>query len=162
MVRVRHIFFEVLKPYEIEGILPNFLLLLPRITIGYLLAFVYSNELLGTPWADEGLSFLQVAPWFVEKVADFGLPFNLIPKTFAWSAGLTAALGGILLIFGANTRITSFFIICTMFITILFRAWDGSWDILPVFSFFCFGLFFIAFGAGKYSLDYYVTIYRHF
>ncbi|TLF44345.1 DoxX family protein [Maribacter aurantiacus] len=159
MVRVRQFFKKILKPYEVQGILPNILLLLPRVIMGCLLTFIFSKELLGTPWADEGLELLQVAPWFVEKVSNFGIPFSLMPKTFAWSAGFTTAMGGILLIMGANTRITAFFIICMMLITILFRAWDGSWDILPVFSFFCFGLFFLGFGAGKYSFDYYFSRY---
>ena len=157
MVRVRQFFKKVLKPYEVQGVLPNVLLMLPRVIMGCSLTFIFSQELLGTPWSDENLGFLQVAPWFVEKVSNFGMPFSLMPKVFAWSAGFTTALGGILLIFGINTRITAFFIVCTKFITILFRAWDGSWDILPVFTFFCFGLFFLGFGAGKYSLDYYIT-----
>ncbi|WP_099545232.1 DoxX family protein [Maribacter sp. 4G9] len=157
MVRLRYFLSQALKPYQVDGVLPNLMLLFPRVFMGFLLAFIFSNELLGTPWSDEGLQFLQVAPWFVEKVSDFGMPFSLMPKAFAWSAAITTALGGILLILGMNTRITCFFIVCTKFITILFRAWDGSWDILPVFSIFCFGLFFMGFGAGKYSLDYYIV-----
>lgn len=157
MVCVREFFKKVLKPYEVQGFLPNVLLMLPRVLMGSLLAFIFSSELLGTPWARGDLDFMEVNPWFVEKVRNFGFPFDLMPRAFAWSAAITTAFGGILLILGANTRITAFFIVCMKFITIAFREWDGTWEVLEVFSIFCFGLFFLGFGAGKYSLDYYIT-----
>jgi len=133
--------------------------LIPRVITGYLLSFVFSINKFGTPWTPTtmNLQLLEVSDWFIELVRQFGLPFSYLPELFAWSAGFTEALGGILLIMGLNTRITAFFVVSTMFLTIVFRPWDNSWSIMPTFIFFCLGLFFMGFGSGKFGLDYFLT-----
>lgn len=149
----------LIKPYKLDGLLSNLLMMLPRTISGCFLFFVYAPQNIGTPWSPDHLNIqlFNINPEFVEDVANFGPPFDMMPLVFSWSAVITMAVGGILLIVGLNTRITSFFLLLTMFITILFREWDNSWQILPTFIFFCLGLFFLGFGAGKFSLDYYIS-----
>ncbi|WP_051941826.1 DoxX family membrane protein [Maribacter forsetii] len=150
---------KLIIPFKVDALLPNVLILIPRAITGYLLSFVFAINKFGTPWtpASVGLGYLEVSDWFVALVTQFGIPFSFMPELFAWSAGLTEALGGILLILGLNTRMTAFFITVTMFTTIVCRPWDGSWNIMPTFIFFCLGLFFMGFGSGKFGLDYLIT-----
>ncbi|MDF4204431.1 DoxX family membrane protein [Maribacter sp. SA7] len=150
---------KLIIPFKVDALLPNVLILIPRVITGYLLSFVFAINKFGTPWTPTsmGLAYFEVSDWFVELVKQFGTPFSLMPELFAWSAGFTEALGGILLILGLNTRITSFFITVTMFTTIVFRPWDYSWNIMPTFIFFCLGLFYMGFGSGKFGLDYFLT-----
>ncbi|MFX0556655.1 DoxX family protein [Maribacter sp. CXY002] len=149
----------IIIPYKLDGLLNNLLVLLPRVISGILLCFVYAPQNIGTPWSPEDLNLqlLKINPTFVGHVRDFGPPFDLMPLVFSWSAIITMAFGGFLMILGLNTRITSFFLVMTMFITILFREWDNSWSILPTFLFFCTGLFYLGFGSGKFGLDYYIS-----
>ncbi|MDC6389367.1 DoxX family protein [Maribacter sp. PR1] len=162
MVRALRLFRKVLIPFEVDGFLPNLLILLPRILMGSLLAFKYAPNKFGTPWTPERmkLSTLEVSQEFVAYIAYQGYPFDLTPEVYAWSIGFMEAFGGLLLIVGLNTRITSFFVFLTMLMSIFVRSWDGSWDILPVFFFFCLGLFYLGLGAGKFSLDHY--LFRQF
>ncbi|WP_339627675.1 DoxX family membrane protein [uncultured Maribacter sp.] len=150
---------KLIIPFRVDRLMPNILILIPRVLIGYLLSFVFAVNKFGTPWTSKfiGLELFEVSDWFVKLVEQFGTPFTLMPEMFAWSAGFTEALGGILLMLGLNTRITAFFITTTMFVTIAFRPWDGSWNIIPIFIFFCLGLFFMGFGSGKFGLDYVLT-----
>ncbi|MDO6472347.1 DoxX family membrane protein [Maribacter sp. 1_MG-2023] len=150
---------KLIIPFKVDALLPNVLILIPRAITGYLLSFVFAINKFGTPWtpASVGLAYFEVSDWFVALVTQFGIPFSFMPELFAWSAGLTEALGGILLILGLNTRMTAFFITVTMFTTIVCRPWDGSWNIMPTFIFFCLGLFFMGFGSGKFGLDYLIT-----
>lgn len=161
-------FKKLIVPFRVDELIPNILILIPRILTGYLLSFLFAVNKFGVPWTPKlmGLELFEVSDWFVKLVEQFGTPFSLMPELFAWSAGFTEALGGILLILGLNTRITAFFITTTMFVTIAFRPWDATWSIIPTFIFFCLGLFFMGFGSGKFGLDYVLTkrnLYRlHF
>lgn len=161
MVRVLYKFKRVLRPFEVEGLVPNLSLLFPRMLMGLFLAFEYAPNKFGTPWTPDSmnLSLFEVSQDFVDHIAYQGYPFDQTPHLFAWSIGFMEAMGGLLLIIGLNTRVTSFFVFLTMAMGIFFRKWDGSWDMLPVFIFFCLGLFFMGFGAGKYSLDHHLTRY---
>lgn len=152
-------FKKILTPYQVDGLLANSILLVPRVVAGFLLAFVYAPVKFGTPWTPKSLDLglFEVADWFIVRVTEFGVPFNIMPEVFSWSAGFTEAFGGILLVLGLNTRITAFFITSVMAITIYFREWDDTWSILPTFLFFCIGLFYLGFGSGKYGLDYWYT-----
>ena len=147
---------KLIIPFRVDGILPNILILIPRVITGYFLAFVFAIDKFGTPWTPKylELGLFEVSDQFVAIVKQFGVPFSLMPEIFSWSAGFTEAFGGILLIIGLNTRITAFFITTVMIITIIFRPWDGSWNIIPTIMFFCLGLYFMGFGSGKFGLDY--------
>jgi putative oxidoreductase len=148
-----------ITPYTIDSFLVNFFLFVPRVATGGLLAFVYAPNKFGTPWTPDALelSFLEVSDEFVGLIANQGYPFDVFPDLFAWSIGFMEAFGGLLLILGLNTRVTAFFVFLTMTMGIFFRTWDGTWDILPVFSFFCLGLFLMGFGSGKWGLDYWLS-----
>lgn len=82
---------RVITPFEVDGLLANMLLLVPRIITGFLLAFVYAPVKFGTPWSPNSLKLelFEVADWFVIKVTEFGTPFNMMPEVFSWSAGFT-------------------------------------------------------------------------
>jgi putative oxidoreductase len=152
-------FKKLIIPFRVDAVMPNTLILILRVLTGYLLSFVLAINKFGTPWTPKlmGLELFEVSDWFIKLVEQFGPPFSQMPELFAWSAGFTEALGGILLILGLNTRITAFFITSTMFVTIVFIPWDVSWNIIPAFIFFCLGLFFMGFGSGKFGLDYVLT-----
>lgn len=156
MKPLTRIFKNLIEPFRIDGILPNLLLLIPRILMGFGLAFIYAPQRFGTPWTPDamGLELFEVTDEVVEIVRQGGTPFNLMPEVFAWSIGFMEAYGGLLMILGLNTRITSFFVFITMGLAIVFRSWDGTWDVFPIFVFFCLGLFFMGFGSGKFGLDY--------
>ncbi|WP_396637454.1 DoxX family protein [Maribacter sp. R77961] len=148
-----------ITPYTTDSVLGNFFLFVPRVVTGALLAFVYAPNKFGTPWTPGTLelSLFEVSEEFVALIAYQGYPFDTMPYLFAWSIGFMEAFGGILLILGLNTRMTAFFVFLTMAMGIFFRKWDGTWDIVPVFSFFCLGLFFMGFGSGKWGLDYWFS-----
>ncbi|MEH6772239.1 DoxX family membrane protein [Maribacter arcticus] len=150
---------KLIIPFRVGAVMPNTLILILRVLTGYLLSFVLAINKFGTPWTPKlmGLELFEVSDWFIKLVEQFGPPFSQMPELFAWSAGFTEALGGILLILGLNTRITPFFITSTMIVTIVFIPWDLSWNIIPTFIFFCLGLIFMGFGSGKFGLDYVLT-----
>lgn len=150
---------KLITPFRIDGILPNIFILIPRVITGYFLAFVFAINKFGTPWTPQSmdLKLFEVSDLFIDIVKQFGLPFSIMPEIFSWSAGFTEAMGGLLLILGLNTRITSFFIATTMIVTIIYRPWNDSWSIIPTFIFFCLSLYFMGFGSGKFGLDYYLT-----
>lgn len=152
---------KIIKPFSIHGFVPNFFLLIPRVLMGFFLAFVYAPNKFGTPWTPShmNLSWFEVSDEFVQHIAYQGYPFDVFSLIFAWSIGFMEAVGGLLLIVGLNTRITAFFVFLTMSMSIFVRKWDGTWDIIPVFIFFCLGMFYMGFGAGKYSLDHTLSKY---
>ncbi len=146
-------------PFEVDGFVINFLVLLPRVITGFLLAFKYAPQKFGTPWTPQalGLSFLEVSDDFIAEIAMQGYPFDLTPGFYAWCICFMEAFGGILLIIGLNTRMTSFFVFLVMVMAIFFRSWDGSWSVFPIFIFFCTSLFLMGFGSGKFGLDHYIA-----
>jgi putative oxidoreductase len=115
-------FKKLIIPFRVDAVMPNTLILILRVLTGYLLSFVLAINKFGTPWTPKlmGLELFEVSDWFIKLVEQFGPPFSQMPELFAWYAGFTEALGGILLILGLNTRITPFFITSTMFVTIVF------------------------------------------
>ena len=152
---------KIIKPFDVNGFIPNLIFLVPRVLMGFFLAFYYAPNKFGTPWTPDAmnLSLFEVSEDFVKHIAYQGYPFDKMALLFAWSIGFMEAVGGLLLIVGLNTRVTSFFVFLTMSMSIFVRKWDGSWDILPVFLFFCISMFYMGFGAGKYSLDYRLSRY---
>ena len=146
-------------PFEVDGFLSNFILLVPRVIGGALLAFKYAPQKFGTPWTPSslGLSFLEVSDEFITEISMQGHPFDTTPKLFAWSICFMEAFGGILLILGLNTRMTAFFVFLTMVMAIFFRTYDGTWSVFPIFIFFCTSLFLMVFGSGKFGVDHYIA-----
>ena len=72
------------------------------------------------PWSpnDANLGLFEVAFWFPNDVANFGGIFAIAPAFFSWMGAFAEAVGGLLLLFGFQTRITSFLIKFTMLVAI--------------------------------------------
>jgi len=130
---------------------------IPRILCGLLLTLDFGSSKFGMPWTDpqQGLALFQVAAWFPEDVAAFGPPFSWAPGLFAWIGAASEAIGGLLLVFGFQTRISSFFIACTMLVAIFFQKWGAStWEMLPAMGFLWVSIYSMVLGSGRFGLDY--------
>lgn len=151
---------KITEPKKIEGFFSNLILALPRILGGFMLATMFGGDKFGVPWSfeDTGLGLFEVAAWFPEDVANYGFPFSVAPVFFAWLAAASEAVGGMFLLFGLQTRISGFFISCTMLGAIFLQQWGGSvWSMLPAMGFLWISLYAMVFGSGKFGLDYWVA-----
>jgi putative oxidoreductase len=100
----------------------------------------------------------EVASWFPEDVAKFGVPFSLMPWLFAWLAAASEAIGGLFLAAGFQTRISAFLILCTMLVAVFFQKWDqGTWAMLPAMGFLWVSIYSLILGSGKLSFDYLIS-----
>ena len=63
---------------------------------------------------DANLGLFEVAFWFPNDVTSYGGIFAIAPILFAWMGAFAEAVGGLLLLFGFQTRITPFLIMFTM------------------------------------------------
>ena len=130
---------------------------LPRILCGLLLTLDFGSSKFGMPWTDpeQGLALFQVAAWFPEDVAAFGPPFSWAPGLFAWIGAASEAIGGLLLVLGLQTRISAFFVGCTMLVAIFFQKWGAStWEMLPAMGFLWMSVYCLILGSGRFGLDY--------
>lgn len=132
-------------------------LAIPRIVCGYLLTSSFGADKFGLPWspADKNLGFFEVANWFPSDVAAYGGIFALFPVFFAWMAAFSEAVGGVFLLLGFQTRITSFLLIITMLVAIFAQQLqNGLWNCLPAMGFLWISLFYLVLGSGRFGLDY--------
>ena len=98
-----------------------------------------------------GLSKIPPAAGFIDRTEQMGFPF---PALFAWSAAFAEFLGGIFLAIGLFTRISSFFIICTMLTALLgvhLRDPFNKQELALLYFFVA--LAFLLKGANDWSLD---------
>lgn len=117
----------------------DFGLLILRVGAGLFMAFGH------------GFGKIPPSDGFVGGVEKLGLP---IPIFFAWMAGLSEFMGGLLIVFGLFTRPAAFLWICTMGTAAFIRHADdpfGSKE--KALLFLTVGLCLLFAGAGKYSLD---------
>jgi putative oxidoreductase len=138
----------------------DFILLIPRIVCGYLLAASFGADKFGLPWSnlDNGLGLFEVAFWFPNDVAGYGGLFALAPGFFAWMGAFSEAIGGIMLALGFQTRIAGFLIMCTMLVAMFMQQWDeGMWMMLPAMGFLWIGIFYMILGSGRFGVDYLFT-----
>ena len=129
---------KVITPVDIKGWISNILIAIPRIIGGLLLTIDFGASKFGMPWTDseKNLSLFQVASWFPEDVAKFGIPFSIAPVFFAWMAAASEAIGGLFLVLGLKTRVAAFLIGCTMLVAIFFqKSGEGIWNMLPARDF---------------------------
>lgn len=117
-------------------------LALLRIFAGIALAFAH------------GIGKLPPSQGLIERSASIGFPF---PELFAWAAGLSEFLGGIFLALGFLTRISSFFIACTMLTALIgvHGADPFNKQELAFLYFFIAAAFFLK-GSGDWSIDGYL------
>jgi putative oxidoreductase len=151
---------KIIIPVDIKGWTSNILIAIPRIIGGLLLTIDFGSSKFGMPWTDseKNLSLFQVAPWFPEDVAKFGIPFSIAPVFFAWMAAASEAIGGLFLAFGFKTRVAAFLIGCTMLVAIFFqKSGEGTWNMLPAMGFLWISIYSIVLGSGKIGLDYFLS-----
>lgn len=151
---------KITKPIILQHWCQDLFLTIPRIVCGYLLAFDFGAAKFGMPWSpiDNNLGLFEVAFWFPNDVADYGGIFVIAPVFFAWMGAFSEAVGGLLLLFGFQTRITSFLIICTMLVAIFMQQIDnGLWNCLAAMGFLWVGMTTLILGSGRFGIDYLLT-----
>ncbi len=138
----------------------DLLLAMPRVICGYLLTTSFGADKFGMPWspADKNLGLFEIAFWFPGDVAQYGGIFARFPVFFAWMAGFSEAVGGILLLFGFQTRIASVLVLTTMLGAIFLQQIEqGMWNTLPALGFLWVSLYTLVLGSGRFGLDYLLT-----
>lgn len=160
---MKKLLIQFTKPTALDHPLQDLLLALPRWLGGLLLTVDFSGSKFGMPWTDAeaGLHLFQVAAWFPEDVAAFGAPFSWAPWLFAWLAAASEAIGGLFLVLGFQTRISGFFLACTMLVAIFFQKWGGgTWSMLPAMGFLWIAINAMVLGSGKLGLDYWMLKWK--
>lgn len=155
--RLKNLSKIIITPVALDDLVSNILIAIPRIIGGLLLTIDFGASKFGMPWTDseKNLSLFQVASWFPEDVARFGVPFSLAPVFFAWMAVASEAIGGLFLVFGLKTRVAAFLIGCTMLVAIFFqKSGEGIWNMLPAMGFLWISIYSIVLGSGKIGVDY--------
>ena len=148
---------KIITPVDIKGWISNILIAIPRIIGGLLLTIDFGASKFGMPWTDseKNLSLFQVASWFPEDVAKFGIPFSIAPVFLAWMAAASEAIGGLFLVLGLKTRVAAFLIGCTMLVAIFFQKYgEGLWSVLPAMGFLWISIYSVVLGSGKIGVDY--------
>jgi putative oxidoreductase len=151
---------KLTRPILMPFFWQDMLLVLPRVFCGYCMTAEFGAPKFGLPWSPEknNLDLFEVAYWFPKDVADFGGIFALFPAFFAWMGAFSEGVGGIALLFGFQTRIFSFLILCTMIVAaFLQQMHDGLWNMLPALGFMWLALFYMILGSGRFGIDYLVT-----
>lgn len=122
-----------------EGFKANFGLLLLRIFVGMTMAFSH------------GLGKFPPSEGFISKIGSMGLP---MPFILGWSASLSEFLGGIFLALGLMTRLSSFFIMCTMLVAVFMVHANDPFKVKELALFYLFtSVLFLFIGSGKFGLD---------
>lgn len=136
------------------------LIAIPRIICGFLMTADFGASKFGMPWspADKNLGLFEVVFWFPADVAAFGGIFALFPVFFAWMGAFSEAVGGLLLVFGFQTRIFSFLLICTCLVIIFMQQFNnGLWNMLPGLGFLWVNCYTLIMGSGRFGIDYLIT-----
>ena len=115
-------------------------LLLSRIFFGLTMAFMHGSHKL--PPSEQ----------FINFITNLGFP---TPFVFAWMAGLTEFVGGMMIALGLATRISSFLMIQTMMVAVFMAHAGDPFKKMELGLCYLFAsLLFMSLGAGRYSLDY--------
>jgi putative oxidoreductase len=101
-----------------------------------------------------GVGKLPPPDGLITRAGEFGFP---APTVFAWAAGLSEFVGGAFLALGFLTRVSSFFICCTMLTALIgvHRA-DPFQKQELAFLYFFIALAFVLKGASDWSIDRYL------
>jgi putative oxidoreductase len=148
---------KILKPILLPYWWQDLLLAIPRIVCGYLMTAHFGADKFGMPWspADKNLGIFEIAFWFPGDVANYGGIFATFPVFFAWMAGFSEAVGGLLLLLGCQTRIVSLLILLTMLGAIFLQQInEGMWATLPALGFLWVSLYTLVMGSGRFGIDY--------
>lgn len=110
-----------------------------RIIAGLLMAFLH------------GAGKFPPSEKFIEGVASLGFP---MPVLFAWAAGSTEFIGGILLAVGLLTRPVAILLAFTMLVAAFGKHIDDPMKVKEMaLLYFSIAIIFASRGAGKWSLD---------
>jgi putative oxidoreductase len=124
---------------EIEGALTNVALVVVRFFAGISLAFQH------------GIHKIPPTEKFIASVSSLGFP---LAHVFAWAAGISEFVGGLLLVVGLCTRPASFFILFTMAVAIFARHWSGPFaekELAVLYA--AIALAFLLTGSGRMGID---------
>ncbi|MEM1117396.1 MAG: DoxX family protein [Bacteroidota bacterium] len=114
-------------------------LLILRLGIGLPMAFAH------------GTGKVPPSAGFIEATAGMGFP---LPVLFAWAAGLSELVGGLLIAAGLATRPSAFFLAITMAVAFFVRHGNDPFaDGELAFVYLVGALGLMVTGAGKYSID---------
>ncbi|MCB0658679.1 MAG: DoxX family protein [Saprospiraceae bacterium] len=160
MSQFHHFVNQITKPISLPFWWMECLHYFPRFIGGLLLAIDFGASKFGMPWSTTpDLALFHVPQWFVKDVAEFGMPFNIMPQFFAWMGAASETLGGICLVLGFQTRIAGTFIGLTMLVALIFQKWgQGTWEMLPAMGFLWISIYSIILGSGRIGLDH--LLYR--
>ena len=113
-------------------------LLLTRVVFGLSMAFAH------------GMGKVPPSEGFTGFVGKLGFP---APELFAWAAGLSEFVGGILIALGLLTRVSGFFLLQTMLVAVFLAHGDDPFKKMEMGLLYAtVSLAFIATGAGRFSL----------
>lgn len=114
-------------------------MLLLRVTVGLFMALLH------------GYGKLPVSDEFIQGTASLGFPF---PFFFAWAAGLTEFLGGILLALGVFTRPVGFLLAVTMGVAAFMQHAADPLQVKEMaLLYFVMAIVFMVRGGNKFSVD---------
>ena len=98
-----------------------------------------------------GIAKIPPGEGLVANATRFGFP---APGLFAWAAGISELFGGIFLALGLFTRISSFFIACTMLTAYIGVHWNDPFAAQEKALLYLFiAIAFLLKGAGDWSVD---------
>lgn len=98
-----------------------------------------------------GLGKIPPSERFISGVIEMGFP---LPGVFAWAAGLSEFVGGILLAIGLLTRPAAFFVLVTMFVAAFIRqAGDPFGERELALLYGAVAVLFLFAGSGRFGLD---------
>jgi len=158
--KILHLYKYFNNPVLQKSVWADLLLFIPRFVCGMLLAIDFGASKFGMPWSDPelNLGLFEVVYWFPDDVAQFGGIFAMYPVFFAWIAGFSETIGGLMLVLGFKTRIAAFLIVCTMLVAIFLQQIDnGVWNMLPALGFLWVGIYSLINGSGRFGLDYLIV-----
>jgi putative oxidoreductase len=90
----------------------------------------------------------------ITRAGELGFP---VPTLFAWAAGLSEFAGGALLALGLLTRVSSFFIFCTMLTALVGVHLNDPFQKQELaFLYLFIAIAFLLKGAGDWSVDRYL------
>ena len=151
---------KITKPILLPHWWQDLLLTIPRLVCGFLLTSNFGAAKFGLPWspADNNLGLFEVAFWFPKDVASYGGIFTIAPAFFAWMGAFSEAVGGLTLLLGFQTRVSSFLIACTMLVAIFMQQWkEELWMMLPAMGILWVAMTNLILGSGRFGIDYLLT-----